>query len=234
MCIRDSHNAVDVSNNTLDVTSDTGNACGIGMVSYNDIYANIEYNEMDVSGLGEADGVYLDASISGTTYTGYIGFDGSSIDPVAIGNNTIVVYSDSNIAYGVNILASAYHYSSTTYNSITVTSNSLSHPSVAAYLHGDAIGWTGSATPTLFQNNTGTVDGAATRYMLVLNTDYVSTGNYVHWGTGGTANTFKVENGGAHADWSGNYEAGETLPQTLMNQLQPVYTNFGSGDTLTP
>lgn len=39
---------------------------------------------------------------------------------------------------------------------------------------------------------------------------------------------------GGDGTWDGNYDAGEALPQAGVDEDQPVYTNFGAGDTLTP
>jgi len=82
--------------------------------------------------------------------------------------------------------------------------------------------------PTLIRNNTGAITGGAYRYQLWLDSGTPGGGNYVDW----TGNSFTPS--GGDGTWDGNYDAGEVLPQAGVDEDQPVNTNFGAGDTLTP
>lgn len=100
----------------------------------------------------------------------------------------------------------------------TLNSSSDSLIAFGAYLEAGGLIGDVTGTYTYFQNNSGTIDRASSRYMLYLDTGTPGGGNYVNW----TGNTFTPLNGGAASTWSGNYGTSNEVEE-----------NFGVGDTLT-
>jgi hypothetical protein len=82
--------------------------------------------------------------------------------------------------------------------------------------------------PTLVQNNIGAVTGGTFRYQLWLDSGTPGGGNYVNW----SGNAFTPA--GGDGTWDGNYTSGESLPQFNVDENQPVMTNFGAGDMISP
>ena len=185
-----------ITNNSVTGTVDGGGST-YGMYLYADnssdtasIDAVISNNSITgtIDGTYEAYGMcldaddYLNAEITGNEFT----------DISATGNDSYGIYLDSDYD---DIIADI------TGNILNVSSSSSSAGDGAygAYLEADGLIGNAAGTYTYFQNNSGTIDGVASRYMLYL--DDGAAGSYVDW----TGNTFTPLDIGNPASWSGNY-----------------------------
>ena len=187
---------------------------------------------------GGTTGGYIDADVSNNTLAGVTGAARAygiallSYDYVYtdITNNTFGggVTSSTNNAYGIYLRSAVDDIIAAVIDNTLNDISSATATAYGAYL--SAGGLIGDATGvyTFYQGNSGTIDGASARYILYLYTSTIGGGNAVMWG----GNAFTSI--GGDGTWDGNYDAGETLPQTNTDQNQPVRTNFGAGDTMNP
>jgi hypothetical protein len=200
-----------IDNNTMSCTDNSNGAFGMYLLGNASIFAEITDNDMTggIEGDNYAYGIYMRSSGIG-----------SATRPVLIYNNPMTVTATNQNAHGIYIFAGSGGLFADISNnrSMNVTSN-LSN-AWGALLETNAVGLIGnSTTHTLFQNNSGIINGSTYRYMLGLVTGDPNGGNYVDW----SGNTFTAVGGG----WSGNYP----LPGP-----GPVFENFNEGgnDWLNP
>ena len=195
----------------------------------------VEVCGLDLIGVAIVDGTGVtirDNIITGISwgiYRSSLGDVGSPTDPLVIRNNEITVSWTGNVygvfleAIGGSIYAQVYD------NRMDVTSTGGTATGANFQTLGGLIG--SAAMPTGFENNSGTITGATDRVMLYLETSNPGLGHNVVW----SGNILTPA--GGDGTWGGNYTSGESLPQVLIDQNQPVYTDFsniGAGDTLNP
>jgi hypothetical protein len=150
------------------------------------------------------------------------------VDSVVIESNFLTVTTNNYDAYGIHLLADVDVFAIMAANDMT--GGIIGNTAYGAYLHSRTfrIGDPFTPEPVLFVSNTGTIDGVSERYMLYLETGSPGFVNAAEWG----GNTFTPT--GGDGTWDGNYDAGESPPQTQTDQDQPVWTNFGTSDWLNP
>ena len=210
-----------IDNNSLIVTSTDNYAWGVYLEAVGSVFADITNNDLSGGIIGDefTTGIFVWSDSS-------IGRNGSVIAPMLIDNNILTVTSIAYPAGGVYLFAQDDLFTEITNNDMTGGITGVD--TYGAYLMSLTSIIGNASFPALFQNNSGTIDGANERYILYLATGVVGGGNNVDW----TSNTFTPA--GGDGTWDGNYDAGETLPQSLTDENQPIYTNLGVGDTLSP
>jgi hypothetical protein len=176
---------VTVSGNRMVVTGRNNDAYGIYITAVNDIFAKITGNDMSggISGAWPAYGIYLNSSGGGI---------GSETTPVTISGNHMAVKSGNANALGIYIITDNDLFAAICGNRMDILA---ANDAWGAYLHSFSGAIGSAATPTLFQNNSGTITGLISRYMLWIE-DAVS-GSSVNW----AGSSFTPVGGG----WSGNY-----------------------------
>jgi hypothetical protein len=175
---------VTISGNRMAVKSGN-NAYGIYIIADNDLFAKITGNDMSggISGAWPAYGIYLNSSGGGI---------GSETTPVTISGNHMAVKSGNANALGIYIITDNDLFAAICGNRMDILA---ANDAWGAYLHSFSGAIGSAATPTLFQNNSGTITGLISRYMLWIE-DAVS-GSSVNW----AGSSFTPVGGG----WSGNY-----------------------------
>ncbi|MBN1574159.1 MAG: inverse autotransporter beta domain-containing protein, partial [Deltaproteobacteria bacterium] len=208
-----------ISENLIAATSTGNDAYGIYIQSINDVFGSITGNNMlnNIRGSGGTYGIQL-FSTSGSL--------GSAASPLLISGNAMSVTSSANLAYGTYLYGALDVFANIKHNYMDIVSTTSA--AFGGYIIGFNLIGNVASTPTIFYDNSGIVNGAVDRYMLYLDTGTVGGGNYVLWGENG------FRPAGGDGTWSGNYDVGETLPQPLVDQDQPVRTDFGAGDVITP
>jgi len=180
----------------------------------NNTFAGISTTTDEVYGIAlDSDSSSIDAVISDNIFAGLIeGPDAfglrleamTSINADITDNTFAGITGNSHSAFGMNLVSFIGNISADiTGNTLNVTSESTiaGNGAIGAYiaalggLIGDATG-----TYTLFQNNSGTIDGVVSRYMLFLADSTTPSNSYVDW----TGSFFTPLNSGAAAGWSGN------------------------------
>jgi hypothetical protein len=214
-----------VENNTVNLENLTTytyyRLSGIYASSQENLYMTVTGNTFNVTGGDSNYAVNLNA--------------GGIID-CGISGNTITSNTSGGFAYGIFLQTLNYNYP--IYATIDGNNLSIGTSSTPFFAYGFCLrthgtyGTYGStigtpSSPVRINNNPVTVGSTnSLRYLIYLNTGSYNQGNTVDW----SGNTYSTPPGG----WTGNYDAGESLPQTTVDQDQPIRTNFGSGDTINP
>jgi hypothetical protein len=228
----------DIRNNLFEyITGSGGDACIMYLSSVNssidatvsDNIANGAIGSGNAHGIRLSAGDYIDADITNNNFHSTRGDAAAyGIYLSAIGNlDASITNNTLYIVRGIGAGANAwgvYLHSRDRNIQADISSNSLNVSSWYASAYGaylEAGGLIGDVTgsPTLFQYNSGVINGSVAPYMLYLNTGTPGGGNSVDW----TGNTFTPRRGGIPATWSGSHGP--------SNEVQE---NFGIGDTLTP
>jgi hypothetical protein len=225
-------------------TYPSGNTYGMYLISDGDIEAEITGNTLGMitSTNSYAYGLYLYA---GGTTGGYIDAD--------VSNNALAGVTGAARAYGIALLSYDYVNTDITDNSLgAITSTgdnaygiylrsavdnivagiidntfdvtSTGNNAYGAYIF--AAGLIGDITgaATLFQDNSGTIDGATARYMLYMDDAGGTSNSYVIW----TGSSFTPLGGGAPAMWSG------TAPVTGFGVMNDSINIVNYGGTINP
>jgi len=214
-----------VKRNIITINAVNGGATGINLEANAALFAEITDNDLTggITARFNAEGIRMNS--------GSIGTDGTTVAPVLVENNFMAVTSDNSTAVGLACTANGPILSRITNNNMSggITGNWYAY-GILLVSNSSLIGDSSLPTPapTLVRNNTGAITGGAYRYQLWLDTGTPGGGNYVDW----TGNSFTPA--GGDGTWDGNYDTGEALPQLPLDENQPVNTNFGVGDVITP
>jgi hypothetical protein len=209
-----------LDSNDMIVVSSSGFAGGIFLSAATNIFSDITNSEMIVFGETDATGVTM--YISGA---GSIGYDAALVDPVLFDANELHITADTGTATGLMFNASDSLFTEVTNSDFDIAAADTAYG--VEFSTGTGLMGSG-ATSTLVESSNWSIHGNAARYLMWLSAGVVGGGNVVGW----SGNVYVCT--GGDGSWDGNYDIGEVLPESVVDQDQPIWTNFGSGDTITP